>query len=289
MNVLPLNSDHLPELYSIYRTVTARAAHCRFVPSFERFSLALSEPRYSATKLFVAEEQGKALGFAAFEPRSPTENDLSRASITALFSEHEEVAQTLLQELLKLADQFQIQQLEAFPEHHFHCPVPGYNAGWDALSDTMPMIARVLARNGFVPTYRELLMICDFKRFPPSDGEVPEGLSLRKRVPAMGGWELLPYIDQQRVGSVHYDTLARLVDSEDANKVGYIWGISVIQPMRRRGIARYLTRRVMTHFYELGCSECWLSTGAQNFPAQPLYLSLGFEVADTTVSFRRLL
>jgi ribosomal protein S18 acetylase RimI-like enzyme len=289
MNVLPLSPSHLPELYSIYRTVTARAAHSRFVPSFERFSHALSEPKYNATKLFVAEDQGKALGFAAYEPRSATENGLARASITALFSEHEDAAQALLSELLTMANQFQVQQLEAFPAHHFHCPVPGHNAGWDALSDTMPMIARVLARNGFMPTYRELLMICDFKRFPPSDGEVPEGLSLRKRVPTMGGWELLPHIGQQRVGSVTYGTLAQLVDHEEANQVGYLWGISVIQPMRRRGIARYLTRRVMTHFYELGCSECWLSTGAQNFTAQPLYLSLGFEVADATVSFQRLL
>lgn len=289
MNVLPLSPSHLPELYTMYRTVTARAAHSRFLPSFERFSQALSEPKYSATRLFVAEDQGKALGFAAYEPRSATENGLARASITALFSEREDVAQTLLSELLTMANQFQVQQLEAFPEHHFHCPVPGYNAGWDGLSDTMPMIARVLARNGFVPSYRELLMICDFRRFPPSDGEVPAGLNLRKRVPTMGGWELLPHIDQQRVGSVTYGTLAQLVDHPDANQVGYLWGISVIQPMRRRGIARYLTRRVMTHFYELGCSECWLSTGAQNFTAQPLYLSLGFEVADATTSFRRLL
>ena len=36
---------------------------------------------------------------------------------------------------------------------------------------------------------------------------------------------------------------------------------------------------------EQGCTTCWLTTTADNWRAQPLYYSLGFEVLDCSVSF----
>ena len=45
--------------------------------------------------------------------------------------------------------------------------------------------------------------------------------------------------------------------------------------------------RALGHLRRLGCDTCWLTTGADNWPAQPLYLALGFEIVDCSASYRK--
>jgi ribosomal protein S18 acetylase RimI-like enzyme len=45
--------------------------------------------------------------------------------------------------------------------------------------------------------------------------------------------------------------------------------------------------RTLEHMRSLGCHSCWLTTGAENWPAQPLYLALGFEIVDCTASYQK--
>ena len=86
-----------------------------------------------------------------------------------------------------------------------------------------------------------------------------------------------------------YSTLAALSDDPQAAQWGYIHWLHVAPELRRHGLARYLLTSALDRLYRERCSGCWLTTGADNWPAQPLYLSLGFEIADASATFRRQL
>jgi ribosomal protein S18 acetylase RimI-like enzyme len=92
------------------------------------------------------------------------------------------------------------------------------------------------------------------------------------------------------VGVCDYGRLdERVSDDPAAAQWGYIWGLDVVEPMRRRGIGRLLMHRALAHLSAQGCRGCWLTTDATNWPAQALYLTLGFEVVDASTCFGRTL
>jgi ribosomal protein S18 acetylase RimI-like enzyme len=43
----------------------------------------------------------------------------------------------------------------------------------------------------------------------------------------------------------------------------------------------------LERFRRLGRAACWLTTGADNWLAQSLYLSLRFEIVDISACYRR--
>jgi len=57
----------------------------------------------------------------------------------------------------------------------------------------------------------------------------------------------------------------------------------------RRQIARYLLTNALAALAGTGWAGCWLTTGGANWPALTLYLSLGFEIVDTSTCFRKAL
>jgi len=287
MTIVSLQQSHLPALYEIYRRATAGAAHCALVPSYERFAEALTAPAQPFAALLVAEEASGISGIAALLPPALAQDGTTEISLSALFVADEAAGQQLLSACLRVAHERGVQRVRAFPNSHRRCPVPGYNAGWDGLSDALRPVARLLARNGFTPCYRELHMTCAFARFPPTVAVPPAGVSVERRAPDEWGYKLVPLLNGQSAGVCSYSTLKDSVDDPAAAHVGYIWGIGVAEWARRRGIARHLMNLALAHLHELGCTACWLTTGSANWSAQPLYLALGFEVVDTSTSFER--
>src|SRR5207248_704004 len=93
----------------------------------------------------------------------------------------------------------------------------------------------------------------------------------------------------QEAGICVYGTLADLSDDPQAARCGYIWGLYAAPEFRRQGIARHLLTTAMEQLYRQGCASCWLTTTSDNWEAQPLYLALGFEIVDTSASFRKTL
>lgn len=288
MDTSPLLPAHIPALYALYRAVTANAAHCRFFPSEGLFARSLLAPERPNTQVVVAAQAGAARGFAALVPLK-ADDSAAGSTVSALFAADDGAGQALLDECVRRAASAGVAELHAFSATHFRCPVPGYNAGWNGLSDQLPAVARLLARNGFAPFYRELHLSCDLTRFPPSYPAALPEVEVTRTPNEHGGYKLVPLLDGRHAGDCEYSTLAAMSDHPDAARCGYVWGIGIAENARRRGIARHLMRHLLAHLRELGCDACWLTTGAENWRAQPLYLSLGFEIVDASACFRRRL
>jgi ribosomal protein S18 acetylase RimI-like enzyme len=225
------------------------------------------------------------VGFAALLDGGVAEDGTPEAQITALFTRHEEPGQALVDACV--AHVSGARRLLAFPASHRRCPIPAYNAGWDGLSDRLRVVARVLARSGFRPFYRELHLECSGAHFPPPVAPAPTDVAIVERNNASGDLIFAAMAGDEEVGVCVYRTLAHLSDHPEARQWGYVMGLHVAEALRRRGVARHLLTRALRHLADHGCRGCWLTTGADNWPAQPLYLALGFEIVDASACFRK--
>jgi ribosomal protein S18 acetylase RimI-like enzyme len=291
MQVVPFRPEHAPALYDVYRQVAAGVPHCRFVPSAASFARALATP-VQTTELFVAEDGGAAVGLAALLQIAGRSARPPAIELTALFAADEPANQALVEACIAVARNHGVDHLTAFDDEHSHCPIPAYNAGWSGLSDAMPRAARVLARAGFVPYHRELHLSCPLDRQGP--------LAVAAHLPALTLFAdpvadrseehtLRALLGGERVGVCVYSTLAHLSDDAAASRWGYIVWLHVEEAYRRRGVARYLLTNALATLAAAGCTGCWLTTGGANWPALTLYLSLGFEIVDTSTCFRKAL
>jgi ribosomal protein S18 acetylase RimI-like enzyme len=283
IQIVPPRLAHAAALCELYRSATADAPHCRFVPDAERFGACLLSPPPARTQIVVAEEHGAPKGFAALGQIRNDAANTEEDAITALFFEHEAVGQALLEACEARVGS---SDLLAFPAAHEHCPITGYNGGWDGLSDRIPAVAQLLARNGYAPYYRELQLVCDLTRRVPEQGDEPAGVSLRESVGEHGEFVLHALLEGHEAGVCHYKPMTSL-QSEAAARTGYVLWLHVEPDARRRGIGRHLMLRTLDHLRGLGCEACWLTTGADNWPAQPLYLARGFEIVDCSASYRK--
>lgn len=285
MRVVPLHPEHMDSLYQIYCRTTAHAVHCRFYPSLAHFAQALSQPQVAGTRVLVAEDAGSVAGFASTTGTSVAGDGVSEAQITGLFVEHEQPGLLLLDACLDAA--LDAGRVVAFSASHEHCPIQSYNAGWDALSDRLAVAGRVLARAGFVPTNRELHLECTAERLPQTPTPAPSNVTIVEREDGPQRWSLIATVDNQEAGICMFNTLAPLTDHPDAGRWGYIGWLYVAETQRRRGLARHLLTGALRGLLDRGCDGCWLTTGADNWAAQPLYLGLGFEIVDASASFQK--
>ncbi|HEX5415562.1 MAG TPA: GNAT family N-acetyltransferase [Chloroflexota bacterium] len=287
MHVAAYNPGHGPALYALYLQSTQHLAHCQFVPSARRFASDLVEGAARGTELFIAKESDRLQAFAALTPLSADEDIPERTAITALLATDENSGAAVLEACLERA-RANGRSIRAFPDAHNFCPVPSYNAGWCGLSDRQPIVARLLASSGFTPYYRELhLSLSDCRRAGPP-GVPPDGITLQIREPRDGRWERRwrALRGSEEAGICVTSTVAHLTDHPAAARWGYVQGLWVDKVYRRQGIARWLMRTALSAMADEGCQGCWLTTGATNWGAQRLYLSLGFEVDDASTSFR---
>jgi GNAT superfamily N-acetyltransferase len=287
MGIVTYQPAHLPGLYDVYRQVTASVPHCRFFPSLEHTGRALAQAQQAGAGLLVAEDHSVVQGVATLRPVAPARDGVAELEITGLFAPKEATASALLEACLSRAEG--ARRIVAFPAEHGHCPLRGYNAGWDGLSDKIPSTARVLARHGFGPRYRELHLECAMPHFPPpAPMPAPPGITMVEgtddgylAVRAMAG--------DQEAGICLFMMLSKYSDHPEAGAWGYVDWLHVAEAQRRRGLGRYLMTWTLRRLWELGCRGCWLTTGSENWPAQPLYLSLGFEIVDTSSSWAKML
>jgi ribosomal protein S18 acetylase RimI-like enzyme len=285
--------EHIDALHALYRRAVADAPHCRFLPDAARFrdelmGIAPLTPLFnmpsppSERRVLVADEGGAARAFAGLT-RFTDWDGVDRQAITSLFCADEQAGRALLAACEEAA---RPGTLEAFPESHGKSPLSEYNGGWDGLSDRVPGVARILARAGYTPFYRELHLTLDLRRVPPGPAALAAGLELRVE-PLEHRTRLRALDGEVEAASLGFGTLAPLVTDPGAARTGYIWWLGVEEGYRRRGIARALMAAALVRLVEVSCEECWLTTAADNWQAQPLYLALGFAVVDCSTSFRK--
>ncbi|MFO7166776.1 MAG: GNAT family N-acetyltransferase [Chloroflexota bacterium] len=291
IDIVPPRAQHVPQLHQLYLDAVAAAPHCRFAPDEARFGdellgRAAPVPLLSAPRdqrVFVAEEGGAARGFAALAWYTDWDGGEHQA-ITALFFADEAAGRALIDACEGAAGPG---RLLAFPDTHGKSPVAEYNCGWNGLSDRVPHVARALVRAGYSPYQRELHMALDLRAFPPQALPVPAGVELSEEPDDRGRVWIRAIVGGRKVADCIFSTLSQLSPDADAARTGYIWGLGVVEGFRRRGLARVLMARALERLVGQGCDACWLTTTADNWPAQPLYLSLGFVVVDCSASFRK--
>lgn len=291
MPIVTPRAEHADALHALYLDTVRAAPHCTFAPGLARFRAALlgaiPTPRlFTRTcerHVLVAEAGGRARGFACLTDYRDWDG-IAHQAITALYFDRDDTGQALLAACEAAAGPG---ELLAFPPEHGHGPIVECNAGWDGLSDRLPHVARLLARSGYRPFARELHLSLDMRRFPPRPAAPPAGVTLTEGTSERGGSSVTATVGEQHAGDCYFSTLAALAEGPRAARTGYIWGLGVEEAYRRRGIARALMGVALTRLAQMGCDACWLTTGADNWPAQPLYLALGYEVVDCSASYRK--
>jgi ribosomal protein S18 acetylase RimI-like enzyme len=278
-DITALRPDHLADLYRLYRAQTDGLPHC-LAPGEARFAADLARPE--AGQLLVAEAGGRARGFAALRLLTD-DQDTEADAVTALFFDDDAAGAALLEACMQRA---RPGPLLAFAQAHGNGPVQGYNVGWDGLSNQLARQATLLARRGFTPYYRELLLACDLAAPLPAPTS-PAGMELQADIGEGGNFLQRAWVGEERLGLCIYSTVEHAADDPRGARTGYIHWLWTDERLRRRGVARALMLRALEHLRSEGCEVCWLGTGADNWPAQSLYLALGFAVVDGTVSFVR--
>jgi ribosomal protein S18 acetylase RimI-like enzyme len=232
-------------------------------------------------KLMVAEIAGSARGFAG--SAKVKDDEWQAEAIIALFFDEPATGSLLLEACRARATE---PELHAFPWTHGQCPVPGYNAGWDGLSDQIPAIGQLLTQHGFGPHFRELNLALDLAAYEPIESTVT-GIDVHEQI-GVAGETIFKIIEQERtLAECGVKLLGNHYDDPRAATIGYIDWLWVDESLRRRGVARMLMQRALALLKRQGYTTCWLTTGATNWPAQPLYLSLGFRVVDCSTSYKR--
>jgi ribosomal protein S18 acetylase RimI-like enzyme len=289
MQIVALQPEHLGALDALYRRVTGSVPHCRFTPSHAALADALLRPVPAGTQIVVAVDGGVPRGFAALLDLGSTDEGQRDAELTALFVDGAQAGQLLLDAAVARARDLGAERLVAFPAEHFHSPIRAHNAGWSGLSDRLGTVAHLLARNGFIPYHRELHLEGTREGYAPAPAPEPPGITFDARSLADGTSVIAAVVREREVASCEYSGLDRISDDPPAAQWGFIWGLWVDEDMRRRGIARYLMYHALADLSRRGCTACWLTTEATNWPAQALYFALGFDVVDGSTSFRKLL
>lgn len=83
-------------------------------------------------------------------------------------------------------------------------------------------------------------------------------------------------IDNIIVGSAScqlFTGLYSLILEEEYRKYGYIWGVYVESPHRRKGIAKQLTNATIEHLKSINCTKAILNASPAG---KPVYENLGF-------------
>lgn len=285
MQIVEPQPQHSEPLRALYLAQVASAAHCRLAPSSSAFQAALLQQREGLEQCVALDGSGPR-GWAALRRIVLDDAGSTAEALTALFFDDAAAGEALLSTLEQRAVQRGARALLAFPRTHHHCPLPAYNAGWDGLPDRLAPVTRVLARHSYTPYYREMHMSCELTRFVPQPRAAPADVDLVERFGGRREWLVARAADRD-IGSCAFGTLDELADAPEAGKIGYIWGLGVDDAYQRRGIGRALLTRSLVRLYQRGCTTCWLTTGADNWRAQPLYLALGFEFVDSSGSYRK--
>jgi ribosomal protein S18 acetylase RimI-like enzyme len=287
MQIVTLESAHVDAVVALYRTATREVPHCRFTRNPQALAAVLRHATPEQALVLVATEAGIPLGMVALADQGETVDGRRTAAVTALFVGHMAAGHLLIEAAMAWAQARGVRRLFAFPPTHFHCPVTGYNGGWDGLSDRVGLVGHLLARHGFTPFHRELHLEYTGTWCTPDPIPALPGISVVRRIEARGQAVIAALHEGREAGTCEYSRLTRISDEPEAAQWGYIWGLEVLEGMRRKGIGRYLLHCALSDLSAQGCRGCWLTTDAANWPAQALYLALCFVVVDGSTCFRK--
>ena len=311
IEIVPLADEWLGPACGLFNELTSGLPHC--LPAVQReFACALqAPPRYAHRPVRLAAlRRGQMSGFAIGSVNLDPEPEGSLrvacrgdASLVGLYCEDIQAGERLLSEACVRFQAAGATRVVAFDAGENHNQLPFFNGGLGACPEQLPNTPQVLTRSGFVIAYRELQMTRDLSgddlasrdgdaayiQEPLFDCTVRETADdlLRTRWGAHSPdrLELDVLEGEKKVATA----VGYLLSSHQAHRhaagIGYISWLGVEPSHQRRGIGRALLKRMLRQMRRMGVRQVFLTTGSQNWRAQPLYVSAGFVVVGTSVTF----
>jgi ribosomal protein S18 acetylase RimI-like enzyme len=157
---------------------------------------------------------------------------------------------------------------------------PFYNGGFGQISATMTTPLAVLAHRGWSAHAGELHLTLD-RLEQPRPGRAPHAMRVSTRRLETNEWAIEVFFsDGAFAGQCVWAPMSLRSRHADARRVGYVWWLGIEERFRGCGLGRHLIACAFRHMRDNGISSVRLTTGAANYVAQSLYLSLGFRIVD---------
>lgn len=96
-------------------------------------------------------------------------------------------------------------------------------------------------------------------------------------------------VDGQNVGFAQCQLRHDYVEGTESSPVGYLEGIFVCEPYRRKGLAQELLAKCEAWAREKGCTEFASDCELDNISSYKFHLGMGFEEANKIVCFTKKL
>jgi ribosomal protein S18 acetylase RimI-like enzyme len=305
MEVSDLASAHSDEAAALFNRLTRGLPHS-FPALPEEIAAAIEAPlAYAQHPVRVAvQHRGmlRGLALAALNTPDAAEETFRVAgpgcgSITGLFGDSPDVLEVLTRVVTERLREGGAGRLVAFDAGECLNQMPFFNAGFAACPEGLAGVGWALSRAGFTLTTRELNMTCDLRerstwslggqRWAQASPLLSAGLTAGTVFRCPEKIEVAVSCGVRRVGSCIGHLIASRQRHRAAESHGYITWLGVDPDYQRQGIGRVLLRLMIEQMRELGVGRVLLTTGSQNWRAQPLYLSAGFVVEGTSVTFAR--
>jgi ribosomal protein S18 acetylase RimI-like enzyme len=157
---------------------------------------------------------------------------------------------------------------------------PFYNGGFGQISSTMATPLEALTRHGWSAHAGELHLTLD-RLGQTAPSRAPRSVRVTTRRLESREWAVeASSPDGALAGQCVWAPMSLRNQHPDARRVGYVWWLGVEEPLRGRGLGRHLMACAFRQMRDNGISSVRLTTGAANYVAQSLYLSLGFRFVD---------
>lgn len=164
---------------------------------------------------------------------------------------------------------------------------PFYNGGFGQISSTMAAPLAALTRHGWSAHAGELHLTLDQIPQAPA-GRAPRSLRVTTRRLESRESAVEAFVpDGAFAGQCVWAPMSLRSQHPDARRVGYVWWLGVEEPLRGCGLGRHLMACTFRQMRDNGISSARLTTGAANYVAQSLYLSLGFRFVDYSLILRK--
>jgi GNAT superfamily N-acetyltransferase len=181
--------------------------------------------------------------------------------------------------------------LRAFEAMHSRAGYPFYRGLWmggePMCPATLPHVQLAFEVGGYKSTQESVFMVAEMTSSPPEivpkvAVELVEAAAEMTHEPMRESWigfepmRIRALIGGEEAGSISWALLPHVAERLGAPCMN-IWGLSVREDYRRKGIASSLIARAMARSYALGARFASLGTQLWSAPAHATYSRLGFQ------------
>jgi GNAT superfamily N-acetyltransferase len=295
MQILPYEPGMAHTLVASYNRQVYGLPHC-YPTCADDFAAAVSatvggEPsdeRLHSEEAYVAWEGDGPLGFIHTGIERPRREDARPRGIIR-FAWYERGHRAAGQALLSAAEDMFIQRdiggVRAFHQHYVYA---FYHLHSAYLSDRVEHVHALLSSNGYRRVGGEVYLDWpDFTPLEPPAFDVTAEITLswRQSDGRRPNLTVLAHQGQELVGECKCESQGHPSRPPEAEDWLFTDWLGVSDPLRGRGLGRYLLRRALLEMHAVGYRHATISTAWENHRALLFYSNFGYRAVDWTYGF----